>query len=158
MPVDTAMVSTPPLEHEGYLSGRCPPEESRIHASHVPTIEQHSPEMSDDGTELNAPAQLPTPPPTEREPPPRALSPPDSHTKPSEMRIDDPIRDIPTPVSATDDGAEERRVAQASPLSATTLTTITWSQHKLLTSPHPSHRVRITSAAAIRPARTRSRC
>ena len=147
MPVDTAMVSTPPLEHEGYLGGRCPPEDSRIHASHTATIDHQSPDADRDEPEPNAPAQLPTPPPTERESPPRALSPPESHTKPSEMRIEGPIRDIPTPVSATDDGAEERRVAQ-SPLSATAPVPMPWSQHKFLTSPHPSHRVCTTSIAA----------
>jgi len=158
MPVDAAMVSAPPLEHEGYLGGRCPPEESRIHASHSPSIGQQLRDANDDEPTLDAPAQLPTPPPTERESPPRALTPPDSHSKPSDMRIEDPIRDIPTPVSATDDGTEERRNAQTSPLSATAPAPITWSQHKLLTSPHPSHRVCITSVAAIRPAYMRPCC
>lgn len=153
MPVDTTVVSTPlPAEHEGHLGGRCPPEESHIQTPHTSRIEQRPLNVADDRPALNAPAQQPTPPPTERDSPPRALSPPDTHTKPTEMTIEGPIRDIPTPVSATDDGVDEQRNAQASPLSAAAPAPALWLQHKLLTSPHPSHRfLPHTSSSLLRP-------
>jgi hypothetical protein len=158
MPLSTAIVSTPSQAHESHLGSRCPPEDLRTHTSHSPAIEQQTDDATDVDHAFNAPAQLPTPPPTERDPPPHSLSPPESHTKPSEMRIEGPIRDIPTPLSTTDDGAEERRIAQASPLSATAPSPVPWSQQKFLASPSPSYRVCITPSVGIRRARTRPCC
>jgi hypothetical protein len=156
MPTDAAMVSTPPEEHEGYLGGRCPPEESRIRTSHTPTMEHHITDVNHDESALDLPTQLPTPPPTERESPQRALSPPEAHTKPVEMPIEGRGRLKPAPVNATDDSAREQRDTQASPPSTTASTLISWSEHNYLTSPRPTHRVCNTYVASTKPVRVLS--
>jgi hypothetical protein len=155
MPADAAMVSTPPGEHEGYMDGRCPPEESRMH-SLTPLIEQQLSSANDDGSRLDIPAQLPTPPPNERASPPRVFSPPEPHTKPLEVTIEARSRGKLTTGSATDDGAKEQQKAQASPPSATASSLMSWPEHNYLTSPRPNHRVCTTSVAMNMLARKRS--
>lgn len=149
------MMLSPPAEHESLAGRTCPPEDTRLHAPHDVSTEQHSLIAENADSSLNAPAQQPTPPPTERESLAHAHSQSESSSKPPESTIEGPVRDIPTPMSATDDSAEEQRNIQASPLSATAPAPVSWSQHKYLASPYPSYRVCITVAAASGTARTR---
>jgi hypothetical protein len=121
----------------------CPPEDSRIHNLHDDVPDEQSSQPDDDSdTTFNAPMQQPTPPPAESESPADTSVPAGSHIKISEIDIDGPMRDIPTPTSATDESTEEQqRNSHASPLSATAPAPASWLQHSALTSPYPSHRV-----------------
>lgn len=146
MPIDDiAAVLTPPVdEHESTLAGRstCPPEELRIHAAHTAIVAPSSRDALSDDVPIHVPAQQPTPPPTD-DPvsPARTRSSSETHPKPIETSVEDPIRDIPTPMSTLDDGAEEPRHAHVSPLSATAPTTTAWSQQRYPTPPYSAHRV-----------------
>jgi hypothetical protein len=125
-PDDEAMVS--PVEHES-IAGRttCPPEDARI----IPTHELN------DTPSPSVPMQQPTPSPqSSREP---TQAPDDIHSKISSTNIEAPSRDIPTPMTATDDGTEEQRTSQASPLSTAAPVSLL-ANH--LSSPFPAHRVR----------------
>lgn len=138
---------SPPAEHTANAAGRttCPPEESRMNPSHDVNDGQPSLILHNGEQPFNAPAQQPTPPPTERESPAHAHSPSNPNPKPTESPIEGPVRDIPTPMSATDDSVEDPRNPQASPLSATASAPVSWPQPRHLTSAYPSHRVCITT-------------
>ena len=143
-PDDVTMLSPPVEEHDYYT---CPLEDSRIHTLHDvdDAHDEQSPQSDDhNDTTFNAPRQQPTPPPAESESPADAPIPAESHIKTSEIDVDGPMRDIPTPISATDESTEEQqRNSHASPLSATAPAPASWHQHSALTSPFPSHRVSI---------------
>lgn len=137
MPAD-AMPS--PAAEQDYAHSSCPPEESQMR----PEYESHH--ESNGETSMEVPIQQPTPPPSDRDVAARAQSPPESHVKPSDTPIATPARDIPTPISATEDIAEDHRNGQTSPLSLAAPMPMSWSQHRFLRSPYPSHRVCITNA------------
>ncbi|KAF2267071.1 hypothetical protein CC78DRAFT_103726 [Lojkania enalia] len=150
---DDAMLSPPPTEHESHLAGRatCPPEESRFHAAQDLTGEQPPHPESNVELSLSAPMQQPTPPPAAQDSGPNAQS-PDSRPKGLEAEIDAPIRDIPTPMSGTDEVAEEQRHPQVSPLSTTAPAPVAWHQSSILTSPFPNQRfLPNTSSSLLRP-------
>jgi hypothetical protein len=136
-PDDATMVS-PSVEHES-ITGRttCPPEESRIltTTTHELNEARNSASDSNASSAPHVPMQQPTPP---QDSPTRAQTPTDTHSKPSSTDIEAPSRDIPTPMTATDDGTEER-TSQASPISTTAPVSLL--AHHLL-SPFPAHRVR----------------
>ncbi|PSN73208.1 hypothetical protein BS50DRAFT_653656 [Corynespora cassiicola Philippines] len=152
MPTDDAMLS-PSVEHEGHLAGRttCPPEESRASAPH--DLTNDNPLQADDGvrTPRNPPAQQPTPPPGDAESSSsRASSAIESQPKRSEADIETPIRDIPTPMSATEEGADEQRNSHVSPLSATSSAApVSPSQSSHLAAPSPSHRYLPNSTSSL---------
>lgn len=117
-----------PVEHESTTSRTtCPPDEARIANAHELNASPQFNDSSNVGPTIDVPMQLPTPP-----------SDSDSHSKPSSARIEAPNRDTPTPMTATDDGAEEHRASQASPLAPGPGPL--FSSH--LTSPFPAQRVR----------------
>ncbi|KAF2637107.1 hypothetical protein P280DRAFT_139388 [Massarina eburnea CBS 473.64] len=146
MPTDS--MPSPASEH-GHVHSSCPPEESWGLTS---THEHHTRDVNDGAPSMAPPAQQPTPPPTDRDPPARAQQPSELHYKPSDMPLEMPARDIPTPISATDESVEEQRNTQVSPLSATMAAPSPWSQHRYLTSPHPGHRfLPHTSSSFLRP-------
>lgn len=150
MPTPDDAMPSPPAEHE-HESHRttCPPEESRIHNVHDvhdSPDEQALHPGNDGDTAFIAPTQQPTPPPAESELATGARSPAESHTKSSDIDVDGPMRDIPTPMSAPDEGAEEQqRNPHVSPLSATAPAPVSWLQPSALTSPYPSQRVSTTA-------------
>jgi hypothetical protein len=135
-PDDEAMVL--PVEHES-IAGRttCPPEDARIIATHELNQTRSSDHNSNANSVPHVPMQQPTPSPqSSREP---TQAPDDTHGKISSANIEAPSRDIPTPMTATDDGTEEQRTSQASPLSTAAPTSLLASH---LSSPFPAHRVR----------------
>ncbi|KAF2120656.1 vacuolar import and degradation protein-domain-containing protein [Lophiotrema nucula] len=148
-PDDVAMPS-PPAEHENHLAARatCPPDESRMHTQHDVTIEASS--HSDDTLQSSfaGRTQQPTPPPAAQDSPVIAHS-PGSPGKLVDAETDGPIGDIPTPMSGTDEGAEEQRKYQSSPLSATAPAPISWQQQSVLTSPFPSQRFLPNSSSSL---------
>jgi hypothetical protein len=131
---DIAATVTPPVdEHESPLAGRstCPPEELRIHPSRIVDIAPSSHNAIEDHAPTDVRAQQPTPPPTDDpSSPARTPSPSDSHSKPTDASVEVPTRDIPTPMSAPDDGADDQRVAHPSPLSATASLSTSWPQQR----------------------------
>jgi hypothetical protein len=113
---DDVMVS--PVEHES-IAGRatCPPEESwNIVAHELPQSPAFNAANNVESA-IDVPMQLPTPPPQDA--PAHTHPHTETHSKPSSARIEAPNRDTPTPMTATDDGTEEQRISQASPLSTT---------------------------------------
>lgn len=127
-------------EHESTAATRatCPPDE-RI-ANNTRALDQSHAfsAASNERHDIDVPMQLPTPPPQDA--PAHALPSPESHTKPESARIEAPNRDIPTPMTATDDGADEQRASQTSPLSANAPSpTSLLASH--LSSPFPAQRV-----------------
>lgn len=123
-----------PVEHESIANrATCPPDESRITSAHELNTPSH------EEPAIDAPMQLPTPPPQES--PAGAQPPPESHSKPTGAHIEAPSRDIPTPMTATDDGSEDQRTSHASahPASASVPASLLASH---LSSPFPTHRVR----------------
>ncbi|KAH7114304.1 vacuolar import and degradation protein-domain-containing protein [Dendryphion nanum] len=152
---DDAMLSPPAEhEHESHLAGRttCPPEESRPLTTHDMTSDR-SPAADEIGDiTITSPIQQPTPPPTERETIPNDQSLGESQSKNLEPVSDGPIRDIPTPISATDETSEEQRNPQTSPLSVPTSASASWAHSSILASPFPSHRfLPNTSSSLLRP-------
>lgn len=141
---DDAMPSPSPAEHESHLANRatCPPEESRIHASRDATGEQSFHSDSNIESSLAPRTQQPTPPPAAQDLTAHSQSP--SRPKGIESEIETPIRDIPTPLSGTDETSEEQRNPHVSPLSVTAATTpapVSWHQSTIVMSPFPSQRV-----------------
>ncbi|KAF1911679.1 vacuolar import and degradation protein-domain-containing protein [Ampelomyces quisqualis] len=107
-----------PVEHESTTGHTtCPPDEARVVAAHEPRQPPTFHTASNVGPTSHVPMRLPTPPPQHSP----AHAPPslESHSKPSSARIEAPNRDIPTPPTAPDDGPEDQRTSQTSPLSAT---------------------------------------
>ena len=140
---DDAMLS-PPAEHESLFAGRatCPPEESRVHTPREMTTEPIFTANAEVDSSIVPPTQQPTPPPAEQDVMDAQPS-VESHGKSgSNTEIDGPSRDIPTPISATDEVGDEQRNVQASPISATAPTQPSWSQPSVFASPFPNHRVR----------------
>jgi hypothetical protein len=122
-----------PIAHESIANRTtCPPEEARSGAAHELNASRHGEPTFD------APMQSPTPPP--QDPLAGAQLPPDAHNKPSSAHIEAPSRDVSTPMTVTDDGAEER-TSQASPLAATASVPGSLLPNHL-SSPFPAHRVR----------------
>ena len=103
---DDAVLS--PAEHE---RATCPPDEPHTSTAHSDSSVSDN---VDPGRRLPA-HRLPTPPPHGS----REQSPSETHSKPSSASREEPHRDIPTPMTVTDDNAEDQRALQASPLSAT---------------------------------------
>jgi hypothetical protein len=135
---DDVMVS--PVEHES-IAGRatCPPEESRNTVAHELPQSPAFNAANNVESAIDVPMQLPTPPPQDT--PAHAHPTTEAHSKPSSARIEAPNRDTPTPMTATDDGTEEQRISQASPLSTTAPgPTSLLASH--LASPFPPRRVR----------------
>ncbi|OAL42929.1 hypothetical protein IQ07DRAFT_667004 [Pyrenochaeta sp. DS3sAY3a] len=145
---DDAMVS--PVEHES-IAGRstCPPEDARILPSGLDMNAARSETAAATGESApQVPMQQPTPPPHDE--PGVAPSPAEPHRKPaSPDDIESPSRDIPTPMTATDDGADEQRTAQASPLSATIPPAPIASLPSHLASPFPVHRFLPNSSSSL---------
>ena len=141
-PDDEAMVS--PVEHES-IAGRptCPPEESRVIATHELNDTRGAHDDSNASAVPDVPMQQPTPSPqNSRE---HTQAPDDIQTKLPSTDRDSPTRDIPTPMTATDDGTEEQRTSHVSPLSPVAPTSLLASH---LSSPFPAHRVGQTSMHA----------
>jgi hypothetical protein len=113
---DDVMVS--PVEHES-IAGRatCPPEESRNTVAHELPQSPAFNAANNVESAIDVPMQLPTPPPQDA--PAHTHPHTETRSKPSSARIEAPNRDTPTPMTATDDGTEEQRISQASPLSTT---------------------------------------
>ncbi|CAA9958749.1 hypothetical protein P3342_003652 [Pyrenophora teres f. teres] len=140
---DDAMVS--PMEHEDMNTRTtCPPDESRTGDGRALNELRHSSHDSNATHVPDVPTQLPTPPPQDC--PEHTQMPADSHTKPSGADIETPNRDIPTPMTATDDGTDEQRTSQASPLTATAPVSLL-AHH--LSSPFPAHRFLPNSSSSL---------
>lgn len=133
---DDAMVS--PVEHES-ITGRatCPPDESRASTAHELSGPRQTTHDSNASPARDAPMQQPTPPPHDE--PDHGQPPADAHSKPSTADIEAPARDIPTPMTATDEGTDEQRPAQPSPQSTITPVSLL-ANH--ISSPFLAHRVR----------------
>ncbi|EUC31282.1 hypothetical protein COCCADRAFT_101680 [Bipolaris zeicola 26-R-13] len=140
---DDAMV--PSVEHES-IAGRatCPPDESRSITAQELNQLRLSSHSSDASRASHAPMQQPTPPPQDS--PEHGQTPADTHSKPSTADIETPARDIPTPMTATDDGSEEQRTSQASPQSAITPVSLL-ANH--ISSPFPAHRFLPNSSSSL---------
>jgi len=144
MPADDfqAMPSPPADEHDLVHSSplttryTCPPEDLRIHppSSHNAIIDAGE-------SPLHVPTQQPTPPPQDATSPARSNVSSESQPKPVGAPIEGPIRDIPTPMSAVDDHADEPRNLHASPLSATAPALVPWLHQQRFVSPYANHRV-----------------
>jgi hypothetical protein len=152
MPTPDDAMPSPPAEHESSFASRatCPPEDSRIHTPHEIATEPVFPTNDEGDISIIPPTQQPTPPPAERDVLNDAQTPPESHPKSASAELDGPSRDIPTPISATDEGPEEQRNHQVSPLSATAPIPVSWPQPSIFASPFPSHRVRLISDLRLR--------
>lgn len=140
------------VEHESTATthATCPPDE-RI-ANNTRALDQSPPldAASNGRPDIDVPMQLPTPPPPDA--PAHAPPPPESHTKPESARIEAPARDIPTPMTVTDDSAEEQRASQTSPLSPASAPSPTSLLASHLSSPFPSRRfVPNSSSSLLRP-------
>ncbi|KAF1834250.1 hypothetical protein BDW02DRAFT_569265 [Decorospora gaudefroyi] len=148
MPTPDDAMALPAVEQHESITSRttCPPEELRIIAT--AEVNDTRPDASDSNASSapNVPMQQPTPPPEDASA--RAQTPTDTPSKPSSSDIDAPSRDIPTPMTATDDGTEERP-SQASPMSTTAPVSLLPSH---LSSPFPAHRfLPVTSSSLLRP-------
>ncbi|KAJ4362771.1 hypothetical protein N0V95_001262 [Ascochyta clinopodiicola] len=88
--------------------------------------------------------QQPTPPPHGT----REQSLAETHSKPSSASIEAPNRDTPTPMTATDDGAEDPRTSLASPLSATAPLAIRFTP-SYLAAPYPARRFLPNSSSSL---------
>ncbi|KAF2199933.1 hypothetical protein GQ43DRAFT_464401 [Delitschia confertaspora ATCC 74209] len=141
------MLSPPAEEHESLHSGRptCPPDESRIHTSSETVNEQHSHFEHHVDALPSSPAQQPSPP---ADTDPQLQQ--ESHNKIPEAEVEGPVRDIPTPMSAVDEGAEERRNTQA-PHSSTQATapTTSWYLPDALPLPVPKRRFSPNSTSSF---------
>ncbi|CAI6249996.1 unnamed protein product [Periconia digitata] len=140
MPADA--IPSPAVDQDHSRSS-CPPEDSQ------PRPEYDSHQEMDGETSMNIPTQQPTPPPSDRDSVGRVRSPSESCVKPSDPPIETPARDIPTPISATDDISEDHRNSQSSPLSGAAPTPISWPQHRHLSLPYPSHRFLPSSSSSL---------
>lgn len=125
-----------PAEHE---RATCPPDDT--HASTA--LEELSGARDSSGSQNVDFSRHPrmqqqlTPPPDGS----REQSPTETHSKPSSTSIDEPNRDTPTPMTATDDNVDDQRASQASPLSANAPAPIRFNPSNLA-APYPVHRVR----------------
>jgi hypothetical protein len=132
MPTPDDVVS--PAEHE---RATCPPEDARIPTAHDLNNAHDSSASSNVESARRRPMQQqPTPPPHGT----REQSPTETHSKPSGASIESPNRDIPTPMTSTDDGAEDQRASQSSPLCANAPAPIRYTP-SYLAAPFPDHRV-----------------
>lgn len=117
-----------PFEHESVTAHTtCPPDDARTLAAHDIDIDSTRHDSADEGD--NVVSRHPAPPPAE------------PHTKPAAADMDAPARDIPTPVTTTDDGVDDQRASQASPVSTTASAALPLAASQL-TWPFPAHRVR----------------
>jgi len=136
---DDAIVS--PVEHESIANRpTCPPEEARIVNTRDLNETRHLSANSNVDPVHDVPMQQPTPPPQDS--PAHASVAPDIHSKPSGTDMEALARDIPTPMTAADDGDSEQRTTQASPLSASAPAPVSPFANHHLSSPFPAHRVR----------------
>lgn len=134
MPTPDDVVS--PAEHERAI---CPPEGTHTVTAHRELNENRDSSSAGhdvDSAQRRPMLQQPTPPPHGT----REQSPAETHSKPPNASIEAPNRDIPTPMTATDDGAEDQRASQASPLSANAPVPIRYTPSHLA-APFPAHRV-----------------
>ncbi|KAF2131307.1 hypothetical protein P153DRAFT_429638 [Dothidotthia symphoricarpi CBS 119687] len=150
MPTPNDAMLSPPVEH-GSTAGHatCPPDESRI-ASTVEMMESGTMATNNIAASALEPSmQQPTPPP-EVSPAPQPLS---VDFKPANTHTETPTRDTPTPMTATDDGTEDQRASQTSPLSANTTTPAPTSLlASQLSLPYPTQRFHPnTSSSRLRP-------
>lgn len=129
-----------PVEHE---RATCPPDDIHTSTAHEEPSGTRDSSASQDVDSARRPRtqQQPTPPPHGM----REQSPTETLSKPSSASIQAPNRDIPTPMTATDDNAEDQRASQASPLSATQPAPIRFTPGHLA-APYPIHRVRASVA------------
>lgn len=139
MPTPDDVVVSPVEQHESSVANRatCPPEEARTSSPHESSNTRGISASNDvDPAQRRSMLQQPTPPPHGT----REQSPVETHSKPSSASIDAPNRDIPTPMTATDDGTEDQRTSLASPLSATAPAPIRFNPSHLA-APFPAYRV-----------------
>jgi glucose-induced degradation protein 4 len=152
MPTPDDAVVSPVEQHESSIANRttCPPDDARISTFHDPSNARDSSASNHVDSAQRRPMQQqpPTPPPHGT----REQSPAETHIKPPSASIEAPNRDIPTPMTATDDGAEDQRTSLASPLSATAPVAIRFTPSHLA-APFPSRRVRFRIELGIEPAR-----
>lgn len=133
---DDAMVS--PVEHESIASrATCPPEDARTTTAHDSHGSDDNGTRDRHGDSAHDVAMQDSTPPRQQSPA-NAQTLTDAHSKPAGADIETPNRDTPTPMTATDDGADEQRTSQTSPLSPTTPVSL-YAHH--LSSPFPAHRV-----------------
>jgi hypothetical protein len=117
-----------PFEHESVAAHTtCPPDDARTLAAHDIDNTRH--DSADEHDHDHVVSRQPAPPPAE------------AHTKPAAADMDAPTRDIPTPMTSTDDGADDQRASQASPVSTTAPAALPLAASQL-TWPFPAHRVR----------------
>ncbi|KAL5115209.1 hypothetical protein ACEQ8H_006883 [Pleosporales sp. CAS-2024a] len=134
---DDAMLS--PVEHEASTASRttCPPDDARSATAHERSPSPAFHGSSNGVAAIDVPMQLPTPPS------------PESRSKPSSARIEAPNRDTPTPMTATDDGADDQRTSQAPSFGPCAAQPVLASH---LSSPFPARRfVPNTSSSLLRP-------
>lgn len=138
MPTPDDVVS--PAEHE---RASCPPDDTHISTAHeeLSDARDSSAGRNADSAQRPRMQQQPTPPPHGS----REQSPAETHSKPSSASIEAPNRDIPTPMTAIEDNADDQRASQASPLSATAPAPIRYTPSHLA-APYPAHRVRSSCA------------
>ncbi|KAJ4404850.1 hypothetical protein N0V91_005585 [Didymella pomorum] len=144
MPTPDDVVS--PAEHE---RATCPPEDTHTSTAHeeLSTTRDSSASRNVDSSQRPRMQQQPTPPPHGS----REQSPTETHSKPSSASIEAPNRDIPTPMTAIDENAEDQRASQASPLSAIAPAPIRYNTSQLA-APYPAHRfLPNTSSSLLRP-------
>jgi hypothetical protein len=141
MPTPDDVVS--PAEHE---RATCPPEDTHTSTAHeeLSTTRDSSASRNVDSSQRPRMQQQPTPPPHGS----REQSPTETHSKPSSASIEAPNRDIPTPMTAIDENAEDQRASQASPLSAIAPAPIRYNTSQLA-APYPAHRVCLTRATPL---------
>jgi hypothetical protein len=117
-----------PLEHESAAAHTtCPPDDARMYAAHDPDSARH--DSADEHADDHVVSRHPAPPPAE------------AHTKPAAADMDALTRDIPTPMTTTDDGTDDHRASQPSPLSTTAPASLPLAASQL-TWPFPAQRVR----------------
>lgn len=129
-----------PAEHE---RATCPPEDTHTSTEHGELSDAHESSTNNDVDSARRPPmqQQPTPPPHGT----REQSPTETHSKPPSASIEAPNRDIPTPMTVTDDSAEDQRASQASPLSANAPAPTRYTPSHLA-APFPAQRVCASSA------------
>ncbi|KAJ8115026.1 hypothetical protein OPT61_g3226 [Boeremia exigua] len=140
MPTPDDVVS--PVEPE---RATCPPEDTRIPTAHGGLSDSHdsSARSNVDSARRAQTQRHPTPPPHSAE-----LSSAETHSKPSSASIEAPNRDTPTPMTVTDDGADDQRASQASPLSASAPAPIRYTSSHLA-APFSAHRFLPNSSSSL---------
>jgi hypothetical protein len=124
-----------PLEHEsGAAHTTCPPDDTRMYAAHDADSARH--DSADEHADDHVVSRHPAPPPAE------------AHTKPAAADMDALTRDIPTPMTTTDDGTDDHRASQPSPLSTTAPASLPLAASQL-TWPFPAQRFLPNSSSSL---------